>query len=78
LCQNPLITAKRVTGKLHYEAKLELNSTISKKTDTEETSRERPFQCLSPILLPTWEAESERITVQGQLRQLVLETPSLK
>jgi hypothetical protein len=28
-----------------------------------------------PIILATWEAEIERITVKGQLRQIVCETP---
>jgi hypothetical protein len=28
-----------------------------------------------PGILATWEAETQRITVQGQLRQIVQETP---
>jgi hypothetical protein len=30
------------------------------------------------VILATWEAEMRRITVQGQLQQIVLETPSPK
>jgi hypothetical protein len=38
------------------------------------------FRCqwLMPIILATWEAEIERITVQGQSRQIICEIPSPK
>jgi hypothetical protein len=31
-----------------------------------------------PLILPTWEAEIKRLTVWGQPRQIVCETPSPK
>jgi hypothetical protein len=31
-----------------------------------------------PVILAIWEAEIQRITVRGQLEQIVLETSSLK
>jgi hypothetical protein len=30
---------------------------------------------LTPVILVTWEAETERFTVQGQSQQIVHETP---
>jgi hypothetical protein len=33
---------------------------------------------LMPVILATWEAEIRRITVQGQLGQIILEIPSPK
>jgi hypothetical protein len=33
---------------------------------------------LTPVILATWEAEIGRISVQGQSRQIVQETPSSK
>jgi hypothetical protein len=35
-------------------------------------------QWLTPVILPTWEAEIRRIMVWGQPRQIVHETPSSK
>jgi hypothetical protein len=35
-------------------------------------------QWLTPAIPATWEAEDERIVVQGQPRQIVLENPSPK
>jgi hypothetical protein len=33
---------------------------------------------LTPVILITWEVKNGRITVQGQLRQIVYETPISK
>jgi hypothetical protein len=33
-------------------------------------------QWLKPVILAIWEADNERIPVQGQPQQIVLETPS--
>jgi hypothetical protein len=35
-------------------------------------------QRLTPVILATWEAKLRRIKIQGQPRQVVLETPSPK
>jgi hypothetical protein len=35
-------------------------------------------QWLTPVILATWDAEIRRITVQGQFRQTVQETPQLQ
>jgi hypothetical protein len=35
-------------------------------------------QWLMPVLLPTWEAEMERIAVRGKPRQKVCEIPQLQ
>jgi hypothetical protein len=36
------------------------------------------YQWLMPVILASWEAEIRRIMVQGQLRQIVCKTESLK
>jgi hypothetical protein len=53
---------------------------ISRKIDKilvkTNRKREAGHQWLTPIILDTWEAAIERITVQGQSRQKVYKTSS--
>jgi hypothetical protein len=49
-----------------------------KKRQEENRSMFCPVQWLTPVILATWEAETERNKVRGQSQQIVLKTPISK
>jgi hypothetical protein len=51
---------------------------LSSNSNTKKKKREREFWWLTPVILPSWEAEIRKIMVQGQPGQIVLETLSPK